>query len=239
VSELFLDSPAGIPNWEGILEYPPLNQQPPMTGDTISVAGPGIYRAVVEPISEGLAAAIQFPVAPGNRQPPPPRYCRLPADLIPMAGGAREQLFIAPPPDAGDAAEAEHYARARNLAFLPIIQCSPELLGSGGFGPTVITAVITSPAPGQVLSRSQEIPILGTASFAPEQVLYYKLEIRGGQFPNWTTLGSEHYNSVVNGQLENLYVPALDPGNYELRLVVVGHDHQQIQAPYVVPFSAQ
>ncbi len=237
IQELLLDSPAGIPNGNGQLEYPQQEQQQP-TQDTISIAGPGIYRAMVQSIPEAVANAIQFPVSPGQRQPPPPRYCRVPVELLPSAAGAREQLFLAPPPDANDAVEAEIYARGRNLAFLPSIQCSPDLLTGGSFGPIILTAFISSPSPGQIVP-GEGMPILGTAQFSPDQAAFYKIEIRGGQFPNWTTLGQEHYESVVDGQLEFLYVPALQPGDYELRLAIIGHNAEPVQAPYTVPFSVQ
>ena len=45
------------------------------------------------------------------------------------------------------------------------------------------------------------------------------------------------YNSVVNGQLTN--VPDLQPGNYDIQLVVVGNDGNYVQTPYKVSFTVQ
>jgi hypothetical protein len=133
-----------------------------------------------------------------------------------------------------DAVEAERYAVSRGLAFLPTIACSPELLSLQG-GAVVITAVITQPTPGQVLTDA--IEILGTVAFSREQAESYKVEIIGGQFPDWTTLGQVQYEPVSNGRIETLFTPALNAGDYQLRLIVVGYDSNFIQEPYIVPFT--
>jgi hypothetical protein len=79
--------------------------------------------------------------------------------------------------------------------------------------------------------------IIGTAQFSPQQAQYYKIEIVGGQFGDWTPLGDIHSTPVVNGQLETLFTPALNRGTaYRLRLVIVGLDANWLQAPYEVEF---
>jgi hypothetical protein len=132
--------------------------------------------------------------------------------------------------------DAELFARQNNLAFLPTIACQAELLVGGGpaYGAPVVTAVITSPQPGAVLTA--ETPIIGTVQFSREQALFYKVEVIGGPFADWVTIGTTHENSVVNGQLENLYVPGLAPGSYRMRLALVDHTGGFLQAPYEVPF---
>jgi hypothetical protein len=86
---------------------------------------------------------------------------------------------------------------------------------------------------------SGETPILGTVQFTADQALFYKIEVIGGAFPDWVTIGTTHTQSVINGQLENLYVPGLAPGNYRMRLVLVDHGGGFLQTPYEVPFSVQ
>jgi penicillin-binding protein 1C len=245
-TEWFLDSPAGLPAGDGTLQYPgggfPV---PPTNPDEYVVpADPGMYRAVVVGIPEAVGNVIQFPVEPGQVAPPAPKYCRVRVDQIQNAPGAQELLFLAPPPEPSDAAQAERYARTSNLAFLPTIQCTPELLQGAGFGtsygPIVAQASISSPTPGQIIPEGG-IPIIGTVQFDQSQAMYYKLEIRGGQFPNWTTIGDVHYNNnIVNGQLDFLPgPPGLQPGNYELQLVIIASDASILQQPFVVPFSVQ
>ena len=237
VAEWFLDTPASLPDGAGNLVPQQVAQQPqnviPTSGSYVQLVEPGVYRTVVMPLDAGVASAIQFQVAPGEPVPPPPRYCRVPVELIGSTPGVQELLFIAPPSSPRDAVEAERYAQSRGLAFLPTIDCTPELLTAPSYGPTVVTAVITSPQANQIVSGS--VPILGTAQFTPEQALYYKLDIIGGQWVDWTTMQDVAYQSVVNGQLGIL--PVLPPGSYRIRLVIVGNDGNHLQAPFEVPIT--
>lgn len=244
IEEWDLASPAGRPLPDGGMEYPPApppQQQAQVTsGPDLVEVEPDIYRVLAHRIPAEISTLIQFQVGVGQAAPPPPIYCQVPVELAPTAlsVGAQELLFIGPPERPEEAVEAERFARNANLAFLPTIQCDPSLLqGSPQYGPPVVTAIITSPPPGAVLSG--ETPIFGTVQFSPDQALFYKVEVIGGPFPDWVTIGTTHNQSVVNGQLENLYVPGLAPGNYRMRLVLVDHGGGFLQAPYEVPFSVQ
>lgn len=240
VREWFLASPAGVPDGDGVMQYPPQQPPPPDEGN-VRLVSPGVYSAIVVPLSSGYN--VQFTAQPGQKTPPQPIYCRVPVDQIPNTPAAREQLFIAPPPDPNDAVEAEIYARAKNppLAFLPSITCGQEMLAGGGGSdlPIIISAYITQPTPGQTIPP-EGMPILGTVQFAPGQAQFYRLLIRGGNFPNWTTIGDVHTNSVTDGQLEWLPgPPGLAPGDYELKLEVIANDSSLLQAPYVVTFRVE
>lgn len=242
VNEWVLDSPAGrpAPDGSGLAYPPPVVQQAQQvtSGPNLVEIEPDIYRVLVHRLPQGIASQITFNVPPGQTPPPAPLYCQVPVELEPSAVGvgAQPQIFIAPPPQPDEAAGAEQYARQNNLAFLPTIACTPELLSAASiYGPNVVTAVITSPVPGQVLTN--ETPIIGTVQFNSDQARFYKVEIKGPSFPDWTTVGNTHSESVVNGPLENLYVPALEPGNYVVRLVLVDNNAGFLQAPYEVPFT--
>jgi penicillin-binding protein 1C len=237
VAEWTLDFPAGIPDSEGNLNYPQArsNQTAPTNGQPyLEEISPGVLRVRAHAIPQDVAASLVFETDPGVGSPPPPRYCQVPYDLIGSDPTARDLLFLRPPIAPVDAVEAERYAVSRGLAFLPTIACSPELLSLQG-GAVVITAVITQPTPGQVLTDA--IEILGTVAFSREQAESYKVEIIGGQFPDWTTLGQVQYEPVSNGRIETLFTPALNAGDYQLRLIVVGYDSNFIQEPYIVPFT--
>ncbi len=242
VSEWLLDGPAGVPDGNGGLYYPVqqtrMSQPPPVSGSYVQEIEPGIFRTLAYPLPPEIANGIQFNVAPGERRPPPPKYCRVPVELAAQAVGAQELLFIAPPATSQkDAVAAEEYAQANGLAFLPTIDCTPELLVPPiNYGPNIVTAIITSPTPGQVLTGPT--PIIGTVQFSPE-VQFYKLEIIGPNFPDWTTFGSTHNQSVINGQLEELYVPSLQPGNYQIRLILINNNGGVVQQPYVVPIRVE
>ncbi len=241
-NEWLLASPAAVPQPDGGLVYPPApapeQQQPVTNGPQLTEVEPGVYRVLALRIPTNIANQIQFQVPVGQQPPPPPLYCQVPVELAPTAigSGAQELLFIAPPEIPEEAVEAERYARNANLAFLPTIQCDPSLLqGVTQYGPPVVTAVITSPQPGAVLT--QETPIMGTVQFTSDQAQFYKIEVIGGAFGDWVTIGTTHTNSVTDGQLENLYVPGLGSGNFTLRLVLVDNGGGFLQAPYEVPFS--
>jgi len=224
-----------VPDGAGGLAYPPITPppaiEPPPSGPWLIEMEPDIYRVRSSPIPPEIAAGIIFAVSPGQPQPPPPQYCQVPVELEGSAFAARDLWFIGPPPFPQDAAAAEQYARSQGLAFLPTIACTPELLGAVGSSP-IVTAFISSPGPGQVLSG--DIPIIGTVQFSPAQALFYKVEIIGGAWSGWTTIGSTHSAPVINGVLE--YLGTIPPGDYALQLVVVGHDGNYVQPPYQVSF---
>ncbi|MEM6529687.1 MAG: penicillin-binding transpeptidase domain-containing protein, partial [Chloroflexota bacterium] len=241
INEWELDGPAGVPTSDGQFVYrdpEPQQQSQPQPGQPFQQEiSPGVIRVRAHPIPQSVAASLQLSSDPSIGVPPAPRYCQVPSDLVSHAPASRDLLFLKPPPQPADAIEAEKYAIGRGLAYLPTIACSPELLQAQGSGPTVITAVINQPQQGQVISEG--IPIIGTVQFSPEQADYYKLEILGGQFGGWTTIGTTHNQNVVNGQLEFLPgSPGLQPGDYQLRLAVVANGNY-IQEPYTVGFSVR
>ena len=241
VDEWFLDSPAGLPDGLVNVEYPPAPaptpDQPPAAGPWLRQFDGGTILTYVHPIPPTLGTQIQFNVPPGQAHPPPPIYCQVPVELVSSDPAAREQYFLEPHWFAEDAAQAEQYARNNGLAYLPTIVCSPELIQAAGAGSTVITAYIASPANGSVIPVGSPIPIMGTAQFSPGQAQYYKVEIIGGDFGGWTTIGSTHSESVANGVLENL--PPLPAGSYQIQLVVVGNDGNYVQPPYQIGFTVQ
>ena len=239
INEWFLDGPAGIPDAQGNLQFPqqpePTPNQPPAAGPWLQEIQPSIYSVSVNPIDPNIANTIQFAVQPGQPSPPAPLYCQIPVELQGSAPAARQQLFIAPPPVPADAVQAENYARANGFAFLPTIACTPDLLSASG-GAVVITAFISEPSPGQTISAG--FPIVGTVQFAQNQAQYWKLVLHGGQFgDNWVTMNDVRNDSVVNGVLAS--IPGLQPGNYDMQLIVVGNDGNYVQAPYQVSFTVQ
>ena len=226
VNEWTLDGPAGIPDADGVLRYPPVAERYPTSalapGSAMQEVSPGIYQTLAYPLPPEVGASIQFRVAPGEQQPIPPSFCRVPAQdaAEAMAAGAQNLWFIAgPATSASDAVEAERYAREKGLAFLPTVDCWPGVYNLQAVGNVGALLQIQQPTNGQ--SVSQVMPIIGTAQFNPGQADQYHMFIRGGQFADWTPLGSPHHNSVVNGQLETLHADALRSGNYVLRLALI------------------
>ncbi len=226
INEWTLDGPAGIPDADGNLVYPPVPQRYPTPvpahGSVLQEVSPGIYQTLAYPLPPELAAAIQFQVGPGERQPIPPNYCRVPVQDTPEAllAGAQNLWFIAGPSTSqGDAIEAERYAREKGLAYLPTIDCWRGVYDQQTIGNVGAALQIQQPATGQ--SVNGLLPIIGTAHFDSSQADYYHFYIRGGQFRDWTPLGTEHRNPAVNSQLEMLHADALPAGNYVLRLALI------------------
>lgn len=235
--EWFLDGPTGIPDADGNLQFPSVPGNSLQQTQTLQEISPDVYRAAVFQIPDPIAAGIQFALQPGDKQPLPPRYCRIPPEQISIAVGGQELVFIAlPSTSQSDLVEAERYARQNGLATLPMIDCWPEVYGAAQqvqTGGGIITAVISSPFNGQQVN--QDIPIMGTVQFDSSQADYYHLFIQGGQWADWTPLGQPGRSSVINGQLETLSGASIPPGTYRLRLgLIKGSDF--VQQPYEITF---
>jgi hypothetical protein len=122
---------------------------------------------------------------------------------------------------------------------MPTQACNDELLAlAGGQGRAAVWR-ITSPKEGDVVSG--QTPIVGTASFDPNEVEFYKLELGVPQTSGetqWLTLGDTHNTPVVNGHLETLFAEGLTPGNYFLRLIVV-KDSNYVGEPHTIQIAIE
>jgi penicillin-binding protein 1C len=235
INEWFLESPAGIPDAQGNLQYPPAIQAS-NNSDTIREVSPSVYQAAVFALPPEVGAGIQFNVGAGEKQPLPPKYCIVQPAQRPNAVGAQELLFVElPNTSQADLVEAERYARDINIATLPIIDCWDGVFTIQSFGNGVTTAIITQPYNGQQVTGN--IPIIGTADFDPSQIDYYHLYIQGGQFSEWTPLGNPGRTPIVNGQLETLQAEGLPSGSYILGLGLVRDGEGLINVPYQVTFT--
>jgi hypothetical protein len=246
INEWFLDSPAAVPDSNGNLQYPAATPppQPGTTGPQPVEVEPGLIRVAVFPVQPDYANAIAASDASGHTVPP--RYCQVPIEVAGQIPGGQEQLFLAPPQDPDDAFYARLWAQARGVAILPQFACNEQMLqaqppGVAGGGVPGVVANITSPAPGAVVSGAQQIDIVGTAAFSPDQATFYKVEIQGGPFPGFVTLGDvnnwKNRSGVTNGVLESIMANVLPPGNYVIQLVIVGPDGNFVQPPYQVQFA--
>ncbi len=147
-------------------------------------------------------------------------------------------MFLEPPRNSESLKGAHEWGQGNNIAVLPTAPCTEELLAlSGGATQTAVWR-ITAPTNGDIVSGST--PIIGTASFDPNVVQFYKVElgIPSGTDVQWVTLGDTHSTPVVNGQLETLQSDALSPGTYYLRLIVV-KDSNYVGEPYMVQVTVE
>ena len=76
LDEWVLDGPAGIPQPDGGLQYPPApppqQQVPVSSGPNLVEMEPGVYRVLAQRLPPELSNAIQFQMPVGQAPPPPP-----------------------------------------------------------------------------------------------------------------------------------------------------------------------
>jgi penicillin-binding protein 1C len=236
--EYVLDTPPMIPDENGNLveQANVVATPPPRTGPLVAPFrdDPGVVQAVVFPLNPSLAASLVDPQA-GRATPPPPLYCLVPQEVVDQVPGASPQLFIPSSPFADEDAYNRLYAQAAGFAILPTFACNTDMLMGGPAMPGVV-ARITWPAPGDTVTGT--VYVKGIASWGAGQALYYKMELRGPQFPEWTTFGEVGYTPVINSDLGNFGAAGLQPGPYELRIIVVGMDANYLLISAPVPVNA-
>jgi len=232
-TELFLDSavaPTPTPA--------PADDRPAVAWERLE---PAVWRAVAIPLPP-LPEVGDAAVAPeqAEDQPPAQLFCHFaegtPVELLPPQ--AAPQIFLTPPRNPESLKPAHEWAQANNIALLPTSTCTEELLALGlGASETAVWR-ITSPKDGDTISGN--VPIVGTASFDPAVVQFYKIElgIPNGTDVQWLTLGEVHNTPVVNGTLEVLQAEALPPGTYYLRLIVV-KDSNYVGEPHQIQIHVE
>ncbi len=235
-TEWFLGSPAVVPDASGKLVMPPAvaPTQPPANGPRLTEIEPDVVQILVQPINPGVAAAFVPNPASGQAAPPPPLYCQVPNEVRDQVPSAQQQVFIRAPAFPDEDTYARIYAQNAGVPITPPLPCTAEML-SANPGAAGVVARITSPSPGQTVTG--DVPVIGIVSFSPQQATYFKIEIQGPQFPQWTTIGDTHSGVVINGQLEHFGATGLQPGNYQLRIVVVGVDGNYLMTTGGVPIQ--
>ena len=229
--ELFLES--GLPS----------TPMPTVEGPAVfwEKLDPAVWRAVAMPLPPPTPEEIALiPPEQLEDQPPPQLFCHFAEgtalELLPPT--AAPQVFLTPPRNAESLKPAHEWAQANNIAILPTATCTEEMLAESlGQGQTAVWR-ITSPADGDTVRGN--VPIIGTASFDPAVVEFYKIELgipNGGDI-QWLTLGETHNTPVVNGQLEYLQAEGLPPGVYYLRLIVI-QDSNYVGEPHQIQITVE
>jgi 1A family penicillin-binding protein len=211
----------------------------PVTGTRLPAARlqieKGIWAMGVVPISQEMRQAYFASLPDGAISP---LYCAIPPDATNMAG-VSTQIFIAPPSDPAEALAARKWAYEHSLPILPDMACPQALVDQLKSGmPAGIPGAgysIDWPVGGQGVYGV--IPILGSVTFDPASMNFWKLEIGEGTNPTgWVTFGSTHTGTITGGLLEELHSDALTPGPYVIRLVIVTRD-AGILPPFSVPIT--
>jgi len=202
---------------------------------------PAVWRATAIPLPPPDPATVALtPPEQLADQPPAQLFCHFaeatPIELLPPE--AAPQVFLTPPRNPESLKPAHEWAQGNNIALLPTSVCTEELLALGAGAGTTAVWRITSPKTGDTISGN--VPIVGTASFDPAVVQFYKIElgIPSGTDVQWLTLGETHSTPVVNGTLELLQAEALPPGTYYLRLIVV-QDSNYVGEPHQIQITIE
>ena len=240
-AEWFLDSPPLVLGPDGKLVpaqnvgVPPT--QAPANGPRLVAVEPDILQILVQPLNGSVGALIPPSGSNGSAAPPPPLYCEVPYEVRQQVPSAQELFFIRAPPFTDESIYAHIYAQNKGIPIDPQLACTPNMLnGSANIN---VVAQITSPTPGQTVTGT--VQVNGTVTFSPQEATYFKVEIQGPQFPNWTTIGNTHNASIVNGLLESFGATGLQPGQYQLRVTVVGVNGNYLvsSAPVPIMISGQ
>jgi penicillin-binding protein 1C len=212
-----------------------------------TITNPGAWTLAVAPISAEDARLISQPQPEDSPPAPATNLCVI--NMMRPSGGYTVRLFLAVPPYYPDEIRARLWAMQHGYSMAPPVVCPARVArqaagaseGEGSSGDQGVSVSvetvwrIDSPSPGETVRGVA--PIVGTASFSPAEIQYYKLEIGQGVAPSsWTTFGVVHFEPVVDGVLEQLHADGLAPGDYVIRLVLVRHDGN-FPAPYRVPIT--
>ncbi len=211
---------------------------------------PGAWTVSVAALPADQAQTIwqAQPALIDGTRPPLPTLCVLNSGR--PAAGAVVRLMLPVPPFYPDEVRARLWAQAHGYQMAPTTACpvnvarasAPAGSSSGnsdsaasGESSHNASYAISSPLPGQQVSG--QVAIMGSARFNAADIQYYKLEIGSGANPTaWITFGATHSQPVSSGVLEQLNAAALPPGDYVIRLVLVGHDGN-FHNPYQVPIK--
>ncbi|MEZ4517079.1 MAG: PBP1A family penicillin-binding protein [Chloroflexota bacterium] len=231
-SELFLDTPQTEPT--------PEPEQPLVIWEELDPAVWRIPAIPLEPTPVDPAAAALVPPEDLEDEPPPQLFCHFAegtaADFLPPE--TAPQVFLEPPRNTESIKSAHEWAQGNNIAIMPTATCTEEPAGAEPGSSQTAVFRITEPKNGDTISGST--PIIGTASFDPNVVQFYNVElgIPSGTDIQWVTLGDTHNTPVVNGQLETLQAQGLPPGSYYLRLIVV-KDSNYVGEPYTIQIEVE
>jgi hypothetical protein len=111
-----------------------------------------------------------------------------------------------------------------------------ESSGAPAAAPASGNYYILAPSPGSQVNGI--VVVHGTALFEPTQVQHFKVEIGAGANPTeWQLVDDPGALPISNGALAQLAASSFPPGDYTLRLVLVGHDGNLVGEAHEVPIK--
>jgi penicillin-binding protein 1C len=225
-AEWQFSSPPLVPDASGKLvpNSKAIPTQAPGNGPIVTDVEPSVAQALVFHIDPSYAATLVGTSNDPNHPAVPPSYCLVPNEVKAQVPTATTQVFIKPPLDPQMDLWARAYAQGGQIPILPNLACNADMLGRAAQNNGIV-AIIQSPHPGDTVTKL--VQVSGTVTWGQNQATYFKMEIQGPQFPTWTTFGAGdgiHRTQVINGPLDTFGAEGLQPGTYQLHIVVVGMD---------------
>lgn len=217
-------------------------------------ANPGAWTLISHALPAADAQKVQLGELDDGTKPPVPTECVVNANRAPVGGVTR--LFLPIPSHYPDEVRARLWARGTGYRMAPATVCSlsslefPDVAHAPPTQSNTIRessgAPVAAPASGNyyILTPSVGsqvngiVMVHGTAMFEPTQVQHFKVEIGAGANPTeWQPVGEPGALPVSNGTLAQLEASSFPPGDYVLRLALVGQDGNLAGEPHEVPIK--
>jgi hypothetical protein len=217
-------------------------------------ANPGAWTLITHALSTEDAQRVQLTELDDGTKPAVPRECVVNSNRVPIGGTTR--LYLQIPPHYPDEVRARLWAQGTGFRMAPATVCPMSSLdfpdavnaqptpgssiressGAPAAAPASGNYYILSPSAGSQVSGI--VRVYGTAMFEPAQVAYFQVEIGAGASPaEWLPVGEPGELPISNGTLAQLEANNFPPGEYTLRLVLVGQDGSPVGEPHEVPIK--
>jgi membrane peptidoglycan carboxypeptidase len=217
-------------------------------------ANPGAWTLISHSLSGEDAQKVQLAELDDGTKPLLPTECVVNSNRVPVGGTTR--LFLPVPPHYPDEVRARIWARGTGYRMAPATVCPMSSLDfpeAANAQPTQSNTIressgapVAAPASGNyyILAPSAGsqvngiVMVHGTALFEPTQVQHFKVEIGAGANPTeWQPLGDPGALPISNGTLAQLNASNFPPGDYILRLSLIGQDGNMVGEPHEVPIK--
>ena len=215
---------------------------------------PGAWTLVTHALASEDAQKVQLGELDDGTKPPVPTECVVNSNRVPIGGTTRVYLQI--PSHYPDEVRARIWARGTGYRMAPATVCpmsSLDFPDAANVQPTESNTIressgapVAAPASGNyyILAPSAGsqvngiVMVHGTALFEPTQVQHFKVEIGAGPNPTeWLPVGDPGALPISNGTLAQLNATDFPPGDYTLRLALVGQDGNLVGDPHQVPIK--
>jgi membrane peptidoglycan carboxypeptidase len=215
---------------------------------------PGAWTLIGHSLASEDAQKVQLAELDDGTKPLLPTECVVNSNRVPIGGTTR--LYLQVPPHYPDEVRARIWARGSGFRMAPASVCpmsSLEFPDSANAQPTQSNSIressgapVAAPASGNyyILAPSAGsqingiVMVHGTALFEPTQVQHFTVEIGAGANPTeWLPVNEAGQLPISNGTLAQLNASDFTPGDYTLRLALIGQDGNLFGEPHEVPIK--